>query len=234
MHAAASPDDLREVNSVLARLEARERVERAFAVLPGTYALTSSFGAQAAVMLHLVTRCRPNIPVVLVDTGYLFAETYRFVDALADRLALNLKVYRSEPSPAWQESRWGRLWEQGADGIDRYNRLNKVEPMQRALRELGATTWLSGLRRAQGPTRAHVQAVQRQWGGYKVCPLFDWSDGQVGAYLREHDLPYHPLWEKGFVSIGDWHTTRSLAQVTSAEELRFFGLRRECGLHEPG
>lgn len=63
--------------------------------------------------------------------------------------------------------------------------------------------------------------------------LFDWSDRQVGAYLHEHDLPYHPLWEKGFISIGDWHATRSLAQAGNIDKVRFFGLRRECGLHEP-
>ena len=225
-------EELWELNEVLIGRDAHERVATAFAVLPGEYALASSFGAQAAVMLHLLTRFRPDIPVVLIDTGYLFPETYRFADELRERLGLNLKVYRSEASPAWQESRWGKLWEQGADGIDRYNRLNKVEPMHRALRELGAGTWFSGLRRAQGATRVRVQPLQIQHGRYKVCPLFDWSDRQVGAYLREHRLPYHPLWERGFVSIGDWHTTRSLNEVGSLEETRFFGLRRECGLHE--
>ena len=229
----ATRDDLAELNAAFVRLDALARIERALAVLPGAYALASSFGAQAAVMLHLVTRSQPDIPVILIDTGYLFAETYRFVDELTERLRINLKVYRSQPSPAWQESRWGRLWEQGIEGIDRYNRLNKVEPMQRALGELGANTWFAGLRRAQGASRAHVQPVQTQQGRYKVCPLFDWTDRQVGAYLREHGLPYHPLWEKGFVSIGDWHTTRSLAEVGTLEETRFFGLRRECGLHEP-
>lgn len=229
----AARAELAALNAAFVRLDALERIERALAVLPGRHALASSFGAQAAVMLHLVTRCRPQIPVVLIDTGYLFPETYRFVDELTERLNLNLKVYRSQASPAWQESRWGRLWEQGVEGIDRYNRLNKVEPMQRALRELGANTWFSGLRRAQGETRAHVQPVQTQQGRYKVCPLYDWTDRQIGAYLRAHQLPYHPLWEQGFVSIGDWHTTRSLAEVGTLEETRFFGLRRECGLHEP-
>jgi phosphoadenosine phosphosulfate reductase len=233
-HPLATPEELGELNAALAGLDAMERVQRALAVLPGEYALASSFGAQAAVMLHLVTRSRPRIPVILIDTGYLFPETYRFVDELSDRLGINLKVYRSQHSPAWQESRWGRLWEQGVEGIDRYNRLNKVEPMQRALRELGASTWLSGLRRTQGATRAHVQPVQLQRGRYKVCPIFDWTDRQVGSYLREHRLPYHPLWDKGFVSIGDWHTTRPLAEVGTPDETRFFGLRRECGLHEPG
>ena len=183
-------------------------------------------------MLHLVTRCHPEIPVILIDTGYLFPETYRFADELAERLKLNLKVYRSQASSAWQESRWGHLWEQGADGISRYNRMNKVEPMERALGELRCGTWFSGLRRAQSRTRNQVQPVQVQNGRYKVCPLFDWSDRQVGSYLTQHGLPYHPLWEKGFVSIGDWHTTRSLAQVGTLEETRFFGLLRECGLHD--
>lgn len=230
----ATCDELAELNAALVRLDPLRRIERALAVLPGEYALASSFGAQAAVMLHLVTRCRPDIPVILIDTGYLFPETYRFVDELTERLRVNLKVYRSQVSAAWQESRWGRLWEQGAEGIDRYNRVNKVEPMHRALGDLGVNTWFAGLRRSQGATRAHVQPVQTQQGRYKVCPLFDWTDRQVGVYLREHGLPYHPLWEKGFVSIGDWHTTRSLAEVGTLEETRFFGLRRECGLHELG
>jgi phosphoadenosine phosphosulfate reductase len=225
-------EELAELNAAFTRLDAVKRVERALAVLPAEYALASSFGAQAAVMLHLVTRCNPQIPVILIDTGYLFPETYRFADELAERLHLNLQVYRSQASPAWQESRWGHLWEQGVDGISRYNRMNKVEPMERALRELECGTWFSGLRRAQSRTRTRTAPVQVQAGRYKVCPLFDWSDREVGSYLKAHRLPYHPLWEKGFVSIGDWHTTRSLADAGTADETRFFGLLRECGLHE--
>ena len=79
----------------------------------------------------------PKIPVVLIDTGYLFPETYRFIDDLADRLKLNLKVFRSDASPASQESRFGKLWDQGLAGIEQYNRINKQEPLDRALRELG-------------------------------------------------------------------------------------------------
>src|SRR5262245_55311762 len=75
--------------------------------------LSSSFGAQAAVLLHLVTSQWPEIPVVVVDTGYLFPETYRFIDELTQRLSLNLKVYRSPLSPAWQSARWGSMWARG-------------------------------------------------------------------------------------------------------------------------
>ena len=224
--------ELEELNAAFASLDAPARVTKAFDILPGAHVLSSSFGAQAAVMLHLVTRVRPEVPVVLIDTGYLFPETYRFVDQLTERLGLNIKVYRSDSSPAWQETRFGKLWEQGRDGIERYNRLNKVEPMERALADLGAQTWFSGLRREQTATRGRILPIEHRRGRYRVHPLFDWSDRDVGRYLQAHDLPYHPLWAKGYLSIGDWHTTRPIAEAGSEEGLRFFGLKRECGLHD--
>jgi phosphoadenosine phosphosulfate reductase len=223
---------LREINESFESFSTEERVEQALELLPGAHVLTSSFGAQAAVMLHLVNRVIPKIPVVLLDTGYLFPETYRFIDDLTERLKLNLKVFRSEASPAWQESRFGKLWDQGLPGIEQYNKINKQEPLDRALRDLGAETWFAGLRRVQSKTRAQIAPLEFSRGRYKVHPLFDWTDRDVGRYLTKHRLPYHPLWDKGYLSIGDWHTTRSLVEVDSMEELRFFGLKRECGLHE--
>jgi phosphoadenosine phosphosulfate reductase len=233
MHdAPADGGELAAINAAFAALPTQRRVEQALELLPGSHVLSSSFGAQAAVMLHLVTQVSPEIPVVLVDTGYLFPETYRFVDELTERLRLNLRVFRSDSSPAWQETRFGRLWEQGVGGIERYNQINKQEPMQRALAELGAGTWFSGLRRLQAETRASITPIDWKRNRYKVHPLFDWSDRDIGRYLREFELPYHPLWDKGYLSIGDWHTTRSLAEAGSVDGLRFFGLKRECGLHE--
>jgi len=226
--------DLDALNAEFRALSAEDRVARALDLLPGQQLLSSSFGAQAAVSLHLITRALPRIPVILIDTGYLFPETYRFIDELTERLSLNLKVYRSAMSPAWQEARHGKLWEQGEAGIERYNRMNKVEPMERALRELHAGTWFAGLRREQSLTRAAIEPVQLTSAGrYKVHPIFDWTDRDVYRYLKRHELPYHSLWEQGYVSIGDWHTTRSLRDAgDDAEATRFFGLKRECGLHE--
>src|ERR1700678_1518529 len=223
---------LQKINDAFESFSSEQRVEQAVELLPGAHVLTSSFGAQAAVMLHLVNQVVPKIPVVLIDTGYLFPETYRFIDALTQRLNLNLTVFRSDASPAWQESRFGKLWDQGLEGIERYNRINKQEPLDRALRELGAETWFAGLRRVQAESRAQIAPIEFKRGRYKVHPLFDWTDRDVGRYLETHRLPSHPLWEKGYLSIGDWHSTRSLAEVDSMEELRFFGLKRECGLHE--
>ncbi len=223
--------DASGVEATLARLDARGRVRWALEHLPGAFALTSSFGAQSAVMLHLVTRERPDIPVILVDTGYLFPETYRFIDTLTTRLSLDLRVYRARRSPAWQEAVAGRRWEHGAEGIDAYNLENKVEPLQRALDEIGVGTWFAGLRRSQADERAETSLLVARGGRCKVHPIADWTDRDIYRYLRDHDLPYHPLWHRGYASIGDVHTTRALHEVDDPSELRFFGLRRECGIH---
>jgi phosphoadenosine phosphosulfate reductase len=219
-------------NRVFAALDPLRRIEWAFEHLPANHVLSSSFGAQAAVSLHLITRVSPDVPVVLIDTGYLFPETYRFVDMLTDRLKLNLKVYRAEVSPAWQEARHGQRWQQGLEGIEAYNQENKVEPMRRALRELGVNTWFAGLRRKQSQSRADIDYLGWAGGRWKVHPIADWSDRDVHYYLKEHDLPYHPLWEKGYLSIGDHHSTRPIHEVSTVDQMRFFGLKRECGIHE--
>lgn len=147
-------DDLDALNAQLEGLRADERVAWALQHGPQDAALSSSFGAQSAVTLHLLSQQRPDIPVILIDTGYLFPETYRFADALTERLKLNLKVYRPLVSRAWMEARHGRLWEQGMVGIDQYNNLRKVEPMRRALDELNVGTWFTGLRRSQSTKSA--------------------------------------------------------------------------------
>ena len=230
---SAAEDDraLKDLNDWLGGRNAQERVAWALATLPGEHALSSSFGVQSAAVLHLVTSQRRDIPVILVDTGYLFAETYRFADDLVERLDLNLKVYRTKIGVAWMEARFGRLWEQGVEGIERYNRLRKVEPMQRALAELGARTWIAGLRRSQSSTRSAIPFLEISEGRWKLHPLADWSELELAAYLQKHELPRHPLWNSGYVSIGDTHTTRRWEPGMLEEETRFFGLKRECGLH---
>jgi phosphoadenosine phosphosulfate reductase len=223
---------LAEVNAQLEKLSAQQRVTWALENLPGEFVLSSSFGIQAAVCLHLVTQQRPDIPVILTDTGYLFPETYRFIDELTDRLKLNLQVFRATESPAWQEARYGKLWEQGVEGIERYNDINKVEPMNRALKTLEAKTWFAGLRREQSGSRANLPVLAVQRGVFKILPIIDWDNRTVYQYLTEHGLKYHPLWDQGYLSVGDTHTTRKWEPGMAEEETRFFGLKRECGLHE--
>lgn len=223
--------ELERVNVFLDSLTPAQRVRWALEYLPGQAALSSSFGIQAAVMLHLVSSEQADIPVILTDTGYLFSQTYQFIDQLTARLSLNLKVYASPLSSAWQEAKFGFLWLQGIDGLDRYNQINKVEPMQRALKELEVGTWFAGLRRSQSSTREKLQVLAIHGKRYKVLPIIEWNNKQVHEYLTEFDLPYHPLWEQGYVSVGDIHSSKPLEIGMTEEETRFNGMKRECGLH---
>ncbi len=223
---------LAHCNRLFDKQSAVERVRWSLANLPAVHVLSSSFGAQAAVTLHLVTQENPDIPVILVDTGYLFPETYQFIDELSERLQLNLSVYRATRSPAWQEAREGERWKQGEAGIAAYNEENKILPMKKALRELNAGTWFAGLRRSQSMSRATTPYLEWSGDRWKVHPIADWTDRDVHRYLKRNDLPYHALWEQGYISIGDRHTTRPIHEVDDEEQTRFFGLNRECGLHE--
>lgn len=224
-------DAAARINEWLASVDATTRVRWALENLPGPFAMSSSFGAQAAVSLHLVTQQAPDIPVILIDTGYLFPETYEFIEQLTRQLSLNIQRFASPQSAAEFEAQYGKLWEQGRDGLDRYLELRKVEPMRRSLAALKIATWFAGLRRSQSASRAALTPLEVRDGRFKAHPIFDWSDRDIYLYLKAHGLPYHPLWDKGYVSIGDWHSTKALHEVESAEELRFAGLKRECGIH---
>ena len=173
--------------------------------------------------------------MIWVDTGYLPVETYRFADDLTNRLELNLQVYQSPMSPARMEALYGRLWDQhDIEALNRYDQIRKVEPMQRALRELGATAWLTGLRSDQTDHRKSLGRVGMQGGRYKVMPILQWTAKDVYKYLTKFDLPYHPLFDKGYVTVGDWHSSRPITAGDSNErDTRFKGLKQECGLHLP-
>lgn len=154
-----------------------------------------------AALESLAAMLETRTPVVLVDMLYLFTETLQFATELASRLDLDLdlRIFRAPLTAAEFEARYGRPWEQGAEGLAHYNEMVKLEPFRRALQELGANSWFSDLRRAQSTTR--------------------------------RGLPWHPLWDKGYVSTGDWHSTRTLAEADDQHSTRFGGLMRECGLH---
>lgn len=223
---------LHEINVKLIQLSAQERVEWAFQHLPEKVILSSSFGAQSEVMVHMMTSVKPDIPIVLIDTGYLFPETYLFIDKLQTKYGFNLKNYRADTSPAWQEARYGELWQQGRPGIEKYNFINKVKPMQKALEDLSVNTWFSGIRRAQSTSRKDRDILEIKNNRFKVHPIVDWREKDIFSYMKKYNLTYHPLWEKGYLSIGDTHTTRSIHEVNDESELRFMGIKRECGLHE--
>lgn len=227
--------DVDETNQRLENSDATQIVQWAVDQFGEGLVLTTSFGIQSAVMLHLVTQVVPDIPVVWVDTGYLPAKTYLFAEELTQRLNLNLKVYQSSISPARMEALHGRLWAQNdVESLNRYDQIRKVEPMQQALEELKATAWLTGLRSDQTEHRKTLDFVSLQGAIYKVLPILNWTSKAVYEYLVAHDLPYHPMFDEGYVTVGDWHSSRPLMATDENErDTRFKGLKQECGIHLP-
>jgi len=223
-----------EWNQSLEKQTAIARAEWAMENLPGKFVLSSSFGIQSAVMLHLLTQVDNNIPVLITDTGHLFPETYRFIEQLTDRLNLNLQVYQAKESAAWQQAKYGEEWAQSDDALKAYNRRNKVEPLERGLSELNCGTWFSGVRRQQSDHRQGLSVVSILRGRFKVHPIIDWHNRDVHQYLTKHNLPYHPLWDEGYVSVGDVHSTKPLTLGMDESETRFGPGQRECGLHTDG
>lgn len=223
---------IRRWNDQFAKLTATQRIEKVADELHGQTAMTSSFGIHAAVSLHLINQVIPGIPVIMVDTGYLFPETYRYAEGLKQQLNLNVMMVQSELSSAHFEALHGQLWNQGLEGLERYNQIRKVQPLEQALSTHQVGAWFSGVRRHQSELRQSLPWVECKNQRLKVHPILDWSDRDLFRYQQQHQLPQHPLWEQGYLTVGDTHSTRSIHEVDSMAELRFMGLKRECGIHE--
>ena len=221
-----------ELSALLGPLKAHERILQLIEIYGSRLVASSSFGLQASAMLHLIRKHAPDIPIIFVDTGYCFPETYQFSQSFIEDWELDIRVFNPAISAARQEALYGKLWEQSAEGNKKYALLNKVEPMNRALSEIGGDVWVSGLRRSQSSTRIDRAFAEKQKATMKVYPILDWADAQLEAYYHEHDLPRHPLEKEGFLTMGDWHSTRKPNVGETAEDTRFGGTKYECGLHQ--
>jgi len=224
----ASLEDLPDLESI----SATKRMEWAIGNYRDQMVLTTSFGAQSAAFLHLATQQNPSLPILFIDTGYHFPETLQFAEELTKILDLNVTTVRPLLTPQQLEEEHGRLWEIGPPGLEKFHEIIRVEPLRRALSDLNPTLWVAGLRRTSSESREKLSVISSSQSRLKLLPLLDWPDRQVGDYLRLHSLPYHPLWSKGYVSIGDRVTTKRLDEVNDPSELRHFGWKRECGIHE--
>ncbi|MEB3266726.1 MAG: phosphoadenylyl-sulfate reductase [Cyanobacteriota bacterium] len=230
--ATATLEELQALDPFGRLVWARERFGAGFA-------LTTSFGIQSAVLLHLAWRLgqeRGEIPpVIWVDTGYLPPETYRYAATLQERLAIVPHVAQAQMSPARMEALHGRLWESGtAQDLELYHRLRKVEPLDRAFQDLGVTCWASGVRRSQTDYRQGMQLLERVRGCWSLRPLLNWTSRDVYYYMLEHDLPQHPLFEQGYSTVGDWHSSGPDDGSASGRATRFGGVHQECGIHLAG
>lgn len=198
--------------------------------------MSSSFGAESAMLLHLATGLKPDIRIIFVNTGYLFPETHAFMEQLRRRLNLNVWIYRTRNDPiAWLEDHGETDRTQRKD-VQACCAANKNEPFQRAMSELAPRVWLRGIRRAQAQTRKHADFVgwSKRYNCYAASPLLNLSSKDIFQYLKRHDLPYHPLWEKGYASIGcnPLTCTRAVGAGEDARSGRWAGQdKTECGIN---
>lgn len=200
---------------------------------PDEIALACSFGAEDVVLVDMAARIRPGIQVFYLDTGLLFPETYATRDRIAERYPVRLVRYSPLISVAEQAERHGEaLWSRNPDLCCA---IRKVEPLRRAL--AGLQAWITGIRREQAPTRASAGLVEwdARFGLVKINPLAGWRWDQVWHYIREHAVPYNPLHDQNYPSIGCTHCTRPVRPGEDLRAGRWSGFQKtECGLHPGG
>lgn len=222
MNAIAAPVEAWSAEDLLRDMLARYR---------GRIALVSSFGAESAVVLHMVAALDPATPVIFLDTGKLFPETLRYRDLLVRRLGLrDLRTARPEPARIAEIDPLGTLWRSEPD-MCCWQR--KVEPLDAAL--AGFAAWITGRKRYQGGLRRNLPMVEAGPDGrVKVNPLAGWSMDDVARYFAEHDLPRHPLEAQGYRSIGCMSCTRPALDGEDPRAGRWPGFEKhECGIHLP-
>jgi phosphoadenosine phosphosulfate reductase len=209
-----TPDQITKANSDLRDKAPLEIVKWAIAQANGRAIVSTNFRPYEAVILHLITRVQPDIPVLWVDHGYNRPATYQHAEAVKRLLKLNIKAYLPKLTAAHYDAVHGGMPEptpENEERIKAFSTVMKLEPFQRGMRELAPTVWITALRKVQNPNRAGLDIVSHDanFGSLKVSPLFYWSDAEMESYLKQHNLP------------NEW----DYFDPAKADE------KRECGLH---
>jgi phosphoadenosine phosphosulfate reductase len=228
-------DDLERPRPLAARLDAELRHAHPSTILAAAVdtfgeklALVSSFGAESAVLLHLAARIRPDIPVLFLDTGMLFAQTLDYRKSLAARLGLtdvrDLRPHYQDLATADPEAKLHQT------DTDACCNVRKVMPLDRALKAFDA--WITGRKRFHGGDRLSLPVVEQAGEQLKFNPLANWGKAELDAYAADHQLPAHPLVAQGFPSIGCWPCTEPAEEGEDTRAGRWKGLdKTECGIH---
>jgi phosphoadenosine phosphosulfate reductase len=203
--------------------------------LVGEVAAVSSFGAESAVLLHLIGSIDPAVPVLFLETGKHFPETIAYRDRLVEQLGLrDVRILTPDPADLAVEDTNGLRWSYDPDGCCE---IRKVRPLARALRHFDAS--FTGRKAFQARTRAHLPRFEIDTSDgavrLKINPLIDWTASQIAGYFIHHDLPQHPLVARGYPSIGCSPCTRPVAPGQDPRAGRWAGWDKvECGIHRPG
>jgi phosphoadenosine phosphosulfate reductase len=224
------PYDYEKLNGDFETGTSEQIVQWAVAEFGDHLAMSTSFGAESAVLLHLVTRIKPHIPILFTNTGFHFKETLEHRDALVKKLGLNIQELKPEMPHEEFLAKHGKLYEIDPDACCA---ANKIAPFEKALKDYQA--WITGIRRSQASTRQSARFVENYNDTLvKVNPLLTWTSKMFWDYAKKHDLPYHPLWEKGYLSIGcsPENCTRPIRPGEDPRSGRWSGTGKiECGIH---
>lgn len=224
-------EELEQVNEELSSSAPQEIIEWAVKRFGDGLTLACSFGGISGMaLLDMAVKIRPDISVFYIDTDFLFPETLATREEASQRYSIQPVGYKSHLNPQEQAKKFGdELWKHDPDLCCS---LRKVEPNRRALQ--GRSAWITGLRRDQSSTRRDVQPVawDEKFGLYKISPLAFWDEKQVWRYIFEKDVPYNPLHDQGFPSLGCTHCTRRVGEGEDGRAGRWTGfMKTECGLH---
>jgi phosphoadenosine phosphosulfate reductase len=205
-------------------------LEWAFDAFGETVAISSAFGAEGMALIDMASQVRHNFRLFTLDPEFLFPETYNLMDQVERRYGITIeRVYPLSSAEEQERVHGPALWQRNPDQCCH---LRKVEPLQRKLGELEA--WITSIRRDQTSARAEARKIEwdSRFGLVKINPIADWSSRQVWQYIREHAVPYNPLHERGYPSIGCTHCTRAVRPGEDARAGRWSGSSKtECGLH---
>jgi phosphoadenosine phosphosulfate reductase len=222
--------DLAETKRALDGKSPEAILEWAFAAF-SRIGISTAFGPEGCALVAMAAQIKPDIKIFTIDTDFLFKESVELREKFAAKYGVNIEVMRGEVSIEEQNRRHGlNLWQRDTDLCCA---LRKVEPTERALQGLDA--WVAGLRRDQSKTRADIDVVEyyeRPEGPlYKVNPLLHWTRKDTWDYLLKHDIPYNPLLDQGYKSIGCWPCTRAVGADDDERAGRWGGQKAECGIH---
>ena len=198
------------------------------------FAITTSFGIQSSVILHMVHQhsLQKKIKIFWIDTGYLPSETYRYAERLINDLSLEIDVLQSDLSPARMESLFGKLWETNKPSdLDKYHEIRKIKPLENALNKNNIYCWASGVRSEQTDNRNKMKFVDVIRERISLRPLLKWKKKDIFYYMKENNLPSHPLFLKGYSTVGDWHSSSPDNINNKGRATRFGGMKQECGIH---
>ena len=226
--------NLEKFNEELINLSSLEILEWALQRFGNNLAFTTSFGIQSSVLLHLIqsSSLKNEVKIFWIDTGYLPKETYLYANTLINKLSLNITILQSEISPAHMEAIYGKLWESNrVEDINKYHQIRKVDPLDNALKKYSINCWGSGVRAQQTTNRGKMKFIELIRDTLSIRPLLGWSQKDIFYYMKEKNLPQHPLFMQGYSTVGDWHSSSAESSNAKGRSTRFGGVKQECGLH---